>query len=74
MKTHTFSHILVFLLFSTTLQAQEKTVLTIDRAIDIALHGSYTVRSNDESRRAIQHNGKYSIFLDYNGKYSYFCF
>ena len=56
MKTYTFLPILVLLLFPTTLQAQEKTVLTIDRAINIALYGSYTVRSNDEIRRASQYN------------------
>ena len=58
MKTHTFLFILVLLLFP-TLQAQEKTILTIDRAISIALYGSYTVRSNDESRRAMQSNYLY---------------
>ena len=58
MKTHIFISILGLLLFQ-TLQAQEKTILTIDRAIDIALHGSYTVRSNDESRRAMQYNYLY---------------
>ena len=55
MKSHTFLPILIFLLFP-SLQAQEKTVLTIDRAIDFALHGSFTVRSNDENRRAAQFN------------------
>ena len=54
MKTHTILPIGILFLFQ-TLQAQEKTILTIDRAIDIALHGSYTVRSNDESRRAAQY-------------------
>ncbi|MDR1173107.1 MAG: TolC family protein, partial [Bacteroidales bacterium] len=41
------------------LQAQEKTVLTIDQAIDIALYGSYTVRSNDEERQAMQYQYLY---------------
>ena len=58
MKTHIFLPILVLFLFH-SVQAQEKTILTIDRAIDIALHGSYTVRSNDESRRASQYNYLY---------------
>ena len=53
MKTHFFISILVLLLYQSA-HAQEKTILTIDKAIDIALHGSYTVRSNDESRRAMQ--------------------
>ncbi len=54
MKIHTILPILVLLLWQ-PLQAQEKTVLSIDQAIDIALHGSYTVRSNDENRRAMQY-------------------
>ena len=42
-----------------TAQAQQKTILTIEQAIDIALHGSYTVRSNDESRKARQYQYLY---------------
>ena len=48
-----------FLFMLRLLHAQEKTVLTIDRAIDIALYGSYTVRSNDESRQAMRYNYLY---------------
>ena len=48
----------MFVLY-TSLRAQEKTVLTIEQAIEIALHGSYTVRSQDESRRAMQYQYLY---------------
>ena len=58
MKTCIFSSVL-FLLPFYPLRAQDKTILTIDRAIDIALHGSYTVRSNDENRRAMQYQYLY---------------
>ena len=47
------------LLLSFTAQAQQKTILTIEQAIDVALHGSYTVRSNDERRRAMQYHYLY---------------
>ncbi|MDR0725545.1 MAG: hypothetical protein LBF59_06010, partial [Prevotellaceae bacterium] len=36
------------------LQAQQKTTLTIEQAVNIALHESYTVQSNDENRKAMQ--------------------
>jgi len=50
----------VFLLFLFhTALAQEKTILTIEQAIDFALHGSFTVRSNDENRRAMQYQYLY---------------
>ena len=58
MKVQVFLSLFLFVLFQ-LLQAQEKTVLTIERAIDIALYGSYTVRSNDEDRRASQYNYLY---------------
>ena len=51
----------LFLIFSLCpfLRAQEKSILSIDRAIEIALHGSYTVRSNDEDRKAMQYQYLY---------------
>jgi len=58
MNTNIILPVLFLLLFA-PLRAQEKTVLTIDRAIDIALHGSYTVRSNDENRKAMQYQYLY---------------
>jgi outer membrane protein TolC len=70
MKKHLFLSVLVLILFKPLL-SQEKTVLTIDRAIEIALYGSYAVRSTDEIRRASQYNYLYykSLFkpmLDMN--------
>ena len=50
---------ILFLLLFTSLRAQEKTVLTIEQAIEVALHGSYTVRSNDEKRRAMEYQYLY---------------
>ncbi len=58
MKLHTFLPI-ILILSLLPVRAQEKTLLTIDQAIDIALHGSYTVRSNDENRRAMQYQYLY---------------
>ena len=58
MKVQVFLSVFLFVLFP-SLRAQEKTVLTIGQAIDIALHGSYTVRSNDENRKAAQFNYLY---------------
>lgn len=42
-----------------TLHAQNKTVLTIEQAVNIALHESYTVQSNDEDRKAMQFSYMY---------------
>ncbi|MDR2038652.1 MAG: TolC family protein [Bacteroidales bacterium] len=39
--------------------AQENKLLTIEQAIEIALHGSYTVRSNDNSRQAMRFEYQY---------------
>jgi hypothetical protein len=36
--------------------AQQKTMLTIEQAIGIALHESYTVQSNDEARNGCDTN------------------
>ncbi len=58
MKIHTILPILGILLFQ-PVYAQEKTLLTIEQAIDIALHGSYTIRSNDENRKAMQYHYLY---------------
>ena len=59
MKIHVILPILGILLLFHPVCAQEKTLLTIEQAIDIALHGSYTVRSNDENRKAMQYQYLY---------------
>jgi outer membrane protein TolC len=41
-------------MFLETVSAQQKTTLTIEQAINIALQESYTVQTNDESRKAMQ--------------------
>ncbi|MDR1257908.1 MAG: TolC family protein [Tannerellaceae bacterium] len=46
-------------LVSLTGYAQQKTLLTIEQAIDIALHESYTVQSNDEARNAMRYEYLY---------------
>ncbi|MDR1090463.1 MAG: hypothetical protein LBL79_05240, partial [Prevotella sp.] len=40
------------LIFLETVSAQQRATLTIEQAINIALHESYTVQTNDESRKA----------------------
>jgi outer membrane protein TolC len=40
-------------------QAQQKTMLTIEQAINIALRESYTVQSNDDDRRAMRYEYLY---------------
>jgi outer membrane protein TolC len=40
-------------------QAQQRTTLTIEQAIDIALRESYTVQSNDEARNAMRYEYLY---------------
>jgi len=57
MKTNILS--VLFLLMFSPMWAQEEIILTIDQAVEIALHGSYTVRSNDESRKAMQYQYLY---------------
>lgn len=49
----------VFGLTILPLQAQQKTTLSIEQAVSIALHDSYTVRSNDEARQAMQYEYLY---------------
>jgi outer membrane protein TolC len=41
------------------LHAQQARTLTIEQAISIALHDSYTIRSNDEDRQAMQYEYLY---------------
>jgi outer membrane protein TolC len=41
-------------MFLGRLCAQQTTTLTIEQAVNIALHESYTLRSNDENRKAMQ--------------------
>jgi outer membrane protein TolC len=48
------------LIFLETAFAQQKTKLTIEQAINIALHESYTVQTNDESRKARRFEYLYS--------------
>ncbi|MDR2138629.1 MAG: TolC family protein [Tannerella sp.] len=43
----------------TAVRGQQKTKLTIEQAVRIALHESYTVQSNDEDRRAMQYEYLY---------------
>jgi outer membrane protein TolC len=47
------------ILLSSLRYAQQKTLLTIEQAIDIALHESYTVQSNDEARNAMRYEYLY---------------
>ncbi|MDR1274314.1 MAG: TolC family protein [Odoribacteraceae bacterium] len=47
------------ILLSSPGRAQQKTMLTIEQAIEIALRESYTVRSNDEARNAMRHEYLY---------------
>ena len=58
MKTYIILPILGILLLKPVC-AQQKTLLTIEQSIDIALHGSYTVRSNDDNRKAMQYQYLY---------------
>ena len=64
--------LLLFLLFiSYTAQPQQKTTLTIEQAIEIALHGSFTMRSNDENRKAMEYQylyykAQFKPYLDLN--------
>jgi outer membrane protein TolC len=46
-------------MLSGTVQAQQKITLSIEEAVGIALKESYTVRSNDENRKAIQYEYLY---------------
>jgi outer membrane protein TolC len=52
MKTY-FISLVLGLMFVGTVQGQQQTTLTIEQAINIALHESYTVQSNDEGRQAM---------------------
>jgi outer membrane protein TolC len=47
------------ILLSSLGHAQQKILLTIDEAINIALHESYTVQSNDEARNAMRYEYLY---------------
>jgi outer membrane protein TolC len=54
MKIFLILFVLGLTIWQTAVHAQQKTTLTIEQAVNIALHKSYTVQSIDENRKALQ--------------------
>jgi outer membrane protein TolC len=64
MKIYLILSVLGLTIWQTAVHAQQKTTLTIEQAINIALQESYTVQSNDEDRKAMQY-----LYLYYKAQF-----
>lgn len=59
MKRHCLVIMILMVMSLSTLQAQEVYILSLEQAIDIALHKSYTIKSYNERRLSAEHFFKY---------------